>query len=443
MSQELLEADQFVVKELFIQGKEGPVSIQYLFDELNLYDSLFLPVCSGNVIITDTLNLTDKLSFDGTDVISIHLVKAKNALPYRKNFRIYKQSNRVNVNQNTERYVLHFVAEEYFTSSQLLVNRGYTKTYSKLASLILSDILKTKQTINVEKSFGERKIVVPNLNPLQAVEWCAKRAIGINQIPDFVFYSDNTSMNFVRISTLLSQKEVLPQPIKFGSKNLTRETPETEMYMAKGIEILSQTDIVDKIQSGVFSSSLVGFDTSTGFVGVKQNTFDDVYSKSQHANKNPLSTNMTNVNGTSLLNSYDSNKSVYSRIDGRTKSNYIKENSPGSISFNESYEKIITQRKFILSNLASRKLKVAMPGNFSLTSGKMVNLDVAPFAVKSPNDTRKDESLNGRYIITATRHTLSLNKHTTTIEVMTDSTTDKRKLTGTSKQDALARKKTS
>jgi hypothetical protein len=51
--------------------------------------------------------------------------------------------------------------------------------------------------------------------------------------------------------------------------------------------------------------------------------------------------------------------------------------------------------------------------------------------------------LSGKYLIVATRHVLGLNKHTTFIEIATDSTTDKRKISGSSAQDALARKKIS
>jgi hypothetical protein len=450
VSEKFLEADQYRIKELFIQGKEGsPVSIQNLFEEVNLYDSIFLPVCSGNIIITDTIGLTDKLSFDGTEIISIYLTKEivggmTSALSYKKNFRIYKQSDRTNINQNTERYILHFVADEYISSTQQKVNKSYKDTYSKAAKNIMDQFIKTQQPTKFENSFGVRDIIIPNLSPLEAIDWCAKRALGQKNSPEFVFYSDNTNFNFASLSSLLKQKSVLDLPIKFGVKNLTSGDPSKELYMAKGLEIVSQTDIVDKIHSGVYSSSLVGFDTTTGSVNTQKNDFNKNFAATDHANKNSLETNIQNPNGTNLKNSFDSNKAVYVTRGARGGSNYIKESDPNSINKNEAYEKLIVQRKAIFSNLTSRKIKLSMPGNFSLTSGKTVDLDVAPFSVKSSSGKEiRDNSLSGKYLIVATRHVIGSSKHTTFIEIVTDSTADKRKLSSSPSQNDLARKNTS
>lgn len=442
MKQDLREADQYKIKEIFIMGKEGPIDIQNLFEEINLYDSIFLPVTSGNIIITDTIRLTDILRFDGTEVISLYLTKTKSALSYRKNFRIYKQTDRTNINQNTERYILHFVADEYVSSTQQKVNKSYKDTYSKVANNIMNNFIKTNHPKIFENSFGVREIVVPNLSPLEAIDWCAKRALSQKKSPEFLFYSDNNNFNFVTLSSLLKQKSVLDAPIKFGVKNLTGGDPSKELYMAKGLEVVSQNDTIDKIQKGVFSGSFVGFDTTTGSINTLKNDFDKNYAATDHANKNALDTNMQNQNGTTLKSSYDSNKAVYVARDSRSGSNYIKQADPKSINSNEAYEKLILQRKAIFSNLVSRKIKLSLPGNFLLTSGKMVDLDVAPFSIKTSSEKElRDKSLSGKYLIVATRHILGLNKHTTFIEIATDSTTDNRKSTGTKSQNDLARKK--
>ena len=153
---------------------------------------------------------------------------------------------------------------------------------------------------------------------------------------------------------------------------------------------------------------------------------------------------MQNQDGTTLKTSYNSNKAVYVARGARGGSNYIKQADPKSINSNEAYEKLILQRKAIFSNLVSRKIKLSLPGNFLLTSGKMVDLDVAPFSAKTSSEKElRDKSLSGKYLIVATRHILGLNKHTTFIEIATDSTTDKRNLSGTKSQNDLARKKIS
>ena len=68
-----------------------------------------------------------------------------------------------------------------------------------------------------EPTSGLRKIVVPNLRPFDAIEWCAKRALDKNGSPNYVFFQNLVGYNFASLSTLLTQQEILD--IKFEVKN--------------------------------------------------------------------------------------------------------------------------------------------------------------------------------------------------------------------------------
>jgi hypothetical protein len=65
-----------------------------------------------------------------------------------------------------------------------------------------------------------------------------------------------------------------------------------------------------------------------------------------------------------------------------------------------------------------------MPGNFHLTSGYNINL-TAPGFQKQRKGAEKDLSVDGKYLIIASRHIITYNKHETVIEVARDSTNDK------------------
>ena len=63
-----------------------------------------------------------------------------------------------------------------------------------------------------------------------------------------------------------------------------------------------------------------------------------------------------------------------------------------------------------------------IPGNFAVTSGAIVNLSMPLRATKPDVGEELDETLSGKYIITATRHIIKGDMHQTVIEVATDST---------------------
>jgi hypothetical protein len=66
-----------------------------------------------------------------------------------------------------------------------------------------------------------------------------------------------------------------------------------------------------------------------------------------------------------------------------------------------------------------------MPGNFSLSSGFNVNFKTQGFSLKTKGENEtEDLTVSGKYIITGTRHIISLTRHVTVIEVASDSTND-------------------
>jgi hypothetical protein len=439
MSFTVTDASQFRVKEIVLITKGGPVDLTPIYEELNLFDSLFLPIISGNIMITDAIGLSDKLNFDGSEVIALNIEKSADSeiAAFKKSYRIYKQSDRRNVNQSSESYVLHFVSDELIFSDQQRVNQSYETTYSKIVQKILDSYLKVgeKNKAVLEDSTGIKKVVIPNMRPLEAIEWCAKRAIDSRNSPNFVFFCNNIGYNFVSLSTLLKLKPLLD--INFEPKNLESKNSLEEISSAKSFEVLVQNDAIDKTRSGVNAGKFIGFDPMTRTFGEKRIDLDSHYSAMSHGNKGSNSTEIHNRDGTSNFTTFDSRKVVSIFGPTRKNSNYIKKNDPESISKIEDYENFAFQRKAILKNLMAKRLKIVMPGNFQLTSGFNINFKASGFNVKSKADDNDDTSVSGKYLIVATRHIITNNKHETIIEVATDSTNDNQRYVSNPQQNQV------
>jgi len=425
MSFSVKKSTQFKINELVILSKALPIDITGIFEELSLFDCLFTSVMSGNILIKDSIGLSGRLLFDGSETLLIDISKDENSeiASFKKAFRIYKQSDRRNDGLNSEMYLLHFVADELIFSDQQKINQAYESSYSKIVERILIDYLKVPQN-NLgglyEETYGVRKLVVPNLRPLEAIEWCAKRSVDINQSPNFMFFQNLVGFNFVSLSKLLTQPELID--IKFEPKNQAKGDSISEISVARAFEVIEQNDTIKKIRSGVNSGQFIGFDPITRTTAKKQISFGDVYSSMKHGNDNPNISVLTNRDGITNTEAFDSKKTV--NIFGASKqlSNYIKQKDPTSLSKEDNFESYIFQRKSIIENLMSKRLKVAMPGNFQLTSGFNVNVVAPYFGKKEKGDDNEDVSLSGKYIIVASRHIIGYEKHETIIEVATTST---------------------
>jgi len=425
MTLEVKKSTQFEIRELTLVVKGGSIDIISIFEEINLYDSLFLPVMSGNILIKDAIGLSGKLLFDGSEVLLVDIAKNVDSdiASFKKAFRVYKQSSRQNEGLNSETYVLHFVSDDLIYSDQQKINQSFEGTYSYIIEKILENYLKipASQAKGIyENSVGIKSIVIPNLKPLEAIEWCAKRAVDINQAPNFMFYQNSIGYNFASLSTLLTQENILD--IQFSPKNLSDSNPASEISSARGLEVVEQNDNIKKGREGVNAGQFIGFDPITRTVAKKNISFGDIYSKIKHANETPDVSIIKNRDGLDSTQAYDSKKTVSIFGAAQQISKYIKQNDPTSISKIENLESFLFQRKAFISMLMNKRVKIAMPGNFQLTSGFNIYLEAPTFGAKEKGGDNQDKSLSGKYLIVASRQIIGYDKHETIIEVATTST---------------------
>ena len=418
----LNQSTDFKITTISITTKFGTVDIRNIFDELNIYDSLLQPCMSGNILVTDSIGLAGQLNFDGSEYLNIEISKAEDYLTLKKRFHIYKLSNRTLVSMSNEAYLIHFVSDEFTYSEQQTVSQYYGDTYSNVVRKLLNSSLKipaNKQKGVVSDSYGTRKINVPLLKPLDAAVWCSKRALDSKGLPTFVFFENSDGYNFTTISKLIKQNPLFN--VDFSPKNISQNV-RSEFLGVRAFEVVSQHDFIDNTRAGVFSGTFVGFDPLTRTYIKKKINLNDMLNQTDLANKNVKQSNYVNRDNIKNTEMYDSKRVVFPFAMNRATSPYIKSNDPTSIQSDESPEKWYFQREAIFQNLTAQRVKMAVPGNFALTSGKTLNLYVPTRGVTADNGDALDSSLYGKYLILATRHIIKFDKHETVVEVVTDST---------------------
>lgn len=415
----ILSTTQYKIKKLAIGSKIGNVDITGLFEELNIFDSIFNPCMTGKILINDSIGLSNKLSFDGSEVLLVEMGKTDSEATITKSFRIYKQSDRKSLNLNSEAYLLHFVSDEFILSQQIKIAQSYKETYSKVVEKILRDYLGVNNQMigYLEVSEGLRNVLITNKTPIDAIQFCARKALNKLQSPTFLFFENKVGYNFVTLSTLLAQQPV--HNINFQPKNLNDD--QGELMGASHYEVISQFDFNKNITSGLYAGTFIGFDISSRSIAKKVVNFDSLYENGQHANKTPNIGIVRNKLGFNNTEMFNSRRVLYpTGIFGSTNP-YIKENDPFSVDSDDDTYNYVLQREATFRNLLNQRLKVVMPGNFDLTSGLTASLLIPNRGEKAKGVDEVDQSLSGKYLIIASRHIITYQKHETIIEVATDS----------------------
>lgn len=426
----LKQTTEFKINKLDITLRNGEkFSLAGVFREINLFENMFLPCRSGNIVIEDSNNLFDRMRIKGGEKIFVDIDKTQGgpkSMNYTKEFVIYKSSNRQNISSTTQIFILHFVNEDFIFSSQKKISQSYTGLYSEMVSRILKDQLKVslsspqngKSGINQFHPTDKiQQFVVPNLSPFESIDWISKRSTSTQyKVPDYVFYENNAGYNFVPVSKLWS--DGVKWNINFVPKNLGDDLGK-EFLGARDLKILSQFDVGQSIKNGVYGGKFGGFDTLTKTV-IVSNVADADTNTQNRANEKQNLTSVKTKDGKDYREMTDSRICYHPFALPRVDSQFIKQNSPKTAAITDETHKYVFQRKQYFSNLLQRRLQLVMNGNFGLSSGYIINLTVPHFSQADASQSNSDNTLSGKYIITGARHIIRPNKHETIIEIATD-----------------------
>lgn len=418
---EIQDSRQFTINELLLITKFGAIDVRNLMQELNIYDNMFMPCMSGNIIINDSLGLTEKVVFDGSEYISIDIGKDGDSLRVKKIFRIYKQSDRVSENTTNETYKLSFVSEEQIFSLQKKISQSYTDTYSSIALRILFDYLQVKsEKISIfEESYGISDFVVPNYDPLSAIQYCAKRSQTADLNPSFLFFENKYGYNYVSLNRLIELGKDNAVSMKFGVKN-SNESMSEDLLGVQESEVSNQLNVFDRTKKGRESSRYIGFDVITKSYAKKDVNLLTATESMTLMNKNiPLNLSKNRDDNISL-GEYDSKRSVVMFNSFAENSSYVKSHDP-YMKFDRK-EDYVLQRQTIFNNLLDKRIKLNIPGNFALTSGLILELEYPSRAIRQKGENIEDLTTKGKYVVISTRQKITYQKHETFIECATDST---------------------
>jgi len=429
----LTQTTEYRVKELSLVLSNGErFDISSIFEEINLFDNIFMPCFSANIMIIDSINLFEKLRLNGDEKVFVHLDKTENgpnSFEYKKEFTIYTITNRTSITPTSQVYTLNLANPDFLYSLQKRVNQTYKGTYSEIVSKILVDHLRVPKAVasGGKSGFGSifptnrvQELIIPSMTPFEAIRLLTKRSTSKNNLPDYVFYESPVGYNFAPISELMTYDPSFE--INFNPKNVEGNISK-EFLGAREFKVLSSFNLFDTIKDGSYAGKFVGFDTLTRTQSIT--LVKNAYSQSPtHANPNPNLTNVINKENKSPFEMVNSRIVTYPFSVPRSQVAFIRENNPGSLSVLDNTHEYVFQRKALFSNLMQKRMQVALPGNFALFSGSLVQLNVPRFGIKEENASNKDAidtTLSGKYIILGTRHIIKQNKHETLIEVATDS----------------------
>ena len=153
------------------------------------------------------------------------------------------------------------------------------------------------------------------------------------------------------------------------------------------------------------------------------------------ANKTPNIGVVENKTGRKNIEMFDSKVKIFPCSVFSQTSDYVKQNYPEMINYDDDTYNYIIQREAAFRALLNQRIKISTPGNFDLTSGLTMDMLIPNRSQQGKIMDDIDYSLSGKYLIIASRQIITYQKHETVLELATDSNNREAFYTSTEQQE--------
>jgi hypothetical protein len=384
-------------------GKKANILGQVL--SIEVYEDLFTPFRTLNVVLKDSVDYISKFPFIGEEYldVKIYTPTLENKAIQGK-FYIYRIADRQPIRNREVVYTLKAISEEWVTDINTKLSQTFKGKCSELAQKIVENSLKTKKKINVESSINVTAFTAGYWPPIKCLNFLATNAISQKKSPTYLFYENREGFNFNAIETLLEQKTYQ----KFIRDNYTREmdndtfsqkNPEEDFKRILDLIVPDVGDYFNEIQNGRLKSHIITHDAAT----------------------NSYKTGNYNADDQTLLNPEKGYKKPVAEPKGSTivmnKHFMTYDNIPDATNADT-----VQKRESFFQNLMKFKMTMLVIGRTDYRVGQVMELSIPKSTeITSGNSNTDDPIVSGRYLLSAVAHYINKDYHRCSMELIKNS----------------------
>lgn len=382
---------------------------------IQVFEDMFSPYISGNLILKESLDLLNFLPITGQEWLELYIqtpsLKEKDHIVGK--FFIYKISDREYIAERNVVYKLHFMSEHALKDASTILSKGFKGTISDIAKEILTDWVSEENIGEIEQTKNDTRYVSNFWNPSKNLNYISNNAINMEDSPTYLSFQNRAGFNFVSLHKLYKQEPIRTfnhniKARKIESTGKASRVLENDYSRITSIELPDSFDNVYKMTKGAFASTLHSFDVVSKEYKVDYFQYRNKFDDRQHLNKFPLTPKK--------MEEYFNDK-AHVMSDFRQ---YGVFNKYGDVS---NY-KIMQERTSSLIQSEGLSVRIIVPGRTDYTVGQKVKLEIIkpnPVDKEDSKEEQIDNTFSGYYLIAAINHKIDRERHECSMELIKDS----------------------
>lgn len=383
---------------------------------IQIFEDLFSPFISGNLIIRESIDVLNNLPLTGQEWVDIKIKTPsfEDEDDIEGRFFVYKISDREYLAEKNVMYKLHFMSEHALKEATMILSKGYKGKVSDMVKQHLIDWVGEGAIGDIEETKNNNRYISNFWTPVKNINFLCNNAINVNDSPSFIFYQSRKGFNFVSLEKLYKSdtKQTFSHNLKgreIGPTGQSTRDLEYEFQRISDITLPESFDNVYKMSTGAFASKLHSYDIVTKEWKIDRFQYRDKFKEKTHLNEYPLT---------------PKKMEEYFKPEACILTDYRQYgvfNEYGDVS---NY-RIMQDRISMLVQSEGLSVRIVVPGRTDYTVGQKVELKVMqPEPVAKDKDEIEEEldnTFSGKYIVAAINHSITRERHECTMELIKDS----------------------
>jgi hypothetical protein len=267
--------------------------------------------------------------------------------------------------------------------------------------------------LEVGPTRNQMQFIIPNWEPLYAINWIAARATDKRNPEEcnFLFFQTLEDFRFQSISELCKEdpKETYIYYPNNVRDELFRKNLDRQFHTIRDFCVTHTTDKLEQMTHGMFSSSLAIHDIVHKRWSFHIFDYIAQFGKMDHLERAPLipkDDTLYALNPKSRMKLLTKHTGLYNDY-GDTRN----------------FDQWVLQRASLLEQIKAIKININIPGNSTLRVGDVIRIELpANESLGFANDkVFYDKQLSGKYLVTCIHHFLKHNHYQMQVEICRDS----------------------
>lgn len=387
----------------YFNVKANQTDITSMVVQCDIFQDLFMPTWSCQLAFSDTQNLLMNIPIKpGTEITIVAETEYPTNETKSFKFIVYKISDRMQIKQEHQGYMLNCVTKEFFTNQKERVSKSYKNTSPDgIISSICSEY--GLGTLTGSDSDPNRyTLIVPNMSPIAAINWVTRFTKNPSAGADFIFFqSDYGEFKFKSLEKMMVDRS----GVKFKQLNpnvLENNNHKDDSFLnIEYYEFVTQHDSMNNFAAGYYGNTVIS-----------HNIYDKTFKTTTFAYGDDVPRDKANkpFGGAHFDNAENSHIVFHAVATNKAGSNI---QTPS-----DTFEDWLSSRKTNVMKLEENRLVMTVPGSVSHYKllGKQVDVEL-PSHQDLDEAEYLDKYMKGSYVVSAVRHTFYGESYKNTLEL--------------------------